>query len=83
MRRIIIFSPSPKYPLPARVARQRGRGLFRLFLRRQTGEVSKVEVAETTGYHLLDDAALRALRQWRLRPGTRYEGLMVPVTFTY
>jgi protein TonB len=83
MRRIMTSSPSPKYPLPARVARQKGRGLFRLFVRKRTGEVTRVEVAESTGYHLLDDAAVSALRQWRLHPGTVYDGLIVPVTFTF
>jgi TonB family protein len=83
MRGIMTSNPDPKYPLSARVARQKGRGLFRLYVRKQTGEVTRVEVAKTTGYHLLDQAALTALRQWRLRPGTRYDGLIVPVTFTF
>jgi TonB family protein len=83
LERIMISSPSPKYPLPARVARQKGSGLFRLFVRKHTGEVTRVEIAKSTGYHLLDDAAVGALRQWRLRPGTDCDGLIVPVTFTF
>jgi TonB family protein len=83
MKRIMISSPSPQYPTSARNARTRGSGVFLLHVRKQTGDVTRVEVAKSTGSKDLDAAAVSALRRWRLRPRTDYDGLIVPVTFTF
>jgi hypothetical protein len=46
-----------------------------------TGRVTSVSMIKSTGHDILDNAALRALRQWRYRPRaiTTFE---IPIQFT-
>jgi TonB family protein len=73
------YAPQPKYPDVARWRRWAGKGIFRCKLRAD-GAVSSVEVRKSTGYDVLDQAAITALRQWRFKvSGTRV--VNVPVHF--
>jgi TonB family protein len=47
---------------------------------RPDGTVRRVEVIRSTGYRVLDQAVIRALIQWRFRPGL-YKIVTTPVTF--
>jgi len=68
------------YSREDRAARRQGLGLFHLTLDLRTGSVVQVTVKKSTGYATLDAAALRALKQWRFRPGS-WNTLDIPVDF--
>lgn len=74
------FSPHPSYPFEARRARQTDSGKFLLRFD-DNGNVTEVGLIESTGSPILDQVAMRTLRQWRCQPGA-YESVYVPVTFT-
>jgi TonB family protein len=59
-----VFHTDPPYP---RLARRRGwEGTVYLSIRiTPEGQVHKVKIAQSSGYELLDRAALEAVRQWR------------------
>lgn len=61
-------NPRPIYP---ELARKRGQeGLVRLLAQVDSnGTLIELAVAQSSGYSLLDEAALKAVRRWRFRPG--------------
>jgi TonB family protein len=60
------YAPYPKYPDVARWRRWAGNGMFACHLR-PDGTVLSVEVLKSTGYDVLDQAAIAALRQWHFK----------------
>ena len=46
-----------------------------------TGLVTNAEMATSTGYQLLDSAALNAFRRWQFKPGT-VAMVRIPIRFT-
>ena len=79
------FVPPPRYP---DLARQRGwQGTVLLLVQIDAqGVVTNVEVEESSGYQLLDAAAVNAVRQWRYKPARSPAGPVAteelqPVTF--
>jgi len=73
------YAPYPKYPDVARWRRWAGEGIFGCKLR-SDGTVLSVEVLKSTGYDVLDQAAIAALRQWRFKlPGSHL--VRVPIRF--
>jgi TonB family protein len=54
--------------------------LYRLNIK-PDGTVSPVTILKSTGHILLDQAAIHAFRQWRLRPGALHI-LKAPINFT-
>ena len=73
------LSPYPKYPDVARWRRWAGEGIFGCKLR-SDGTVSSVEVLKSTGYDVLDQAAIAALRQWRFKLASSHL-VRVPIRF--
>jgi TonB family protein len=67
--KLVIVAPKPEYPDQARWHHQHGNGVFLLRTNIQSGRVTQVIVGQSTGNGLLDGAALKALRQWRFKPG--------------
>jgi len=65
----ILEAPKPWYPDVAERRHIHGSGVFLLRTNIQSGRVTKVIVGQTTGNPLLDFEALKALRQWRFKPG--------------
>ncbi|GHS91827.1 hypothetical protein FACS1894139_17250 [Planctomycetales bacterium] len=61
----------PTYPEAARRRRQEGTVWLRLEIDAR-GAVRTATVDASSGYPLLDEAAVRAARQWRFRPATRF-----------
>ena len=45
------------------------------------GLVKNVQTVESTGQTVLDQAAIRALQQWRVEPPGRDWTVLVPITF--
>lgn len=82
---VLVEGPPPRYPARSVWAGEEGTVLCRLFVGAD-GEVTRVELVESSGFPRLDEAALEALRRWRFRP--RMEGavalpseILHPVTF--
>ena len=63
-----IYAPRPKYPYEARQQGWAGSGVFVVHVR-PDGTVSSIEIAQSTGYSILDQAGIEAFRQWRFRRG--------------
>ena len=57
----------PKYPSEAKRLRQEGRVLVSIYVS-ISGKIDKVEISESSGFPLLDEAAVAAARRSRLRP---------------
>jgi protein TonB len=80
-----IHSPRPEYPAAALAAGIEGRVVLRIDLSRR-GEVTEAVVTTSSGHASLDEAARRAVRQWRFEPAARLglpvaTAIAVPVTF--
>lgn len=68
--------PPPSYPRAAERRRLEGRVLLRVRVSSE-GEVLGVEVEQSTGHAILDEAAVEAVRSWRFAPARR-NGRPVP-----
>ena len=73
---VLIEAPSPVYPRGSIRRGEEGRCRCRLYVAAD-GRVSRVEILESSGYDRLDEAARKALLQWRFRPRTE-DGVAVP-----
>lgn len=78
-KEITLSRPQPDYPRAARQNQVHGSGIFRLVLTTD-GRVDSIQVIKSTGSKILDDAAEKALRQWRFKPGT-VKAVNVPINF--
>lgn len=81
----LLRNPAPVYP---RIARLQGwQGTVVLHARvGGAGGVERLEVHRTSGYVVLDEAALAAVRGWRFKPASRSgrpvgSSVEIPVTF--
>jgi periplasmic protein TonB len=80
-------NPKPSYPVAARQAHEQGTVVLHVLVR-SDGTVGAVDVAETSGYGVLDDSAVRTVRdRWRFVParanGVAIESwVKVPIRFT-
>ena len=80
-----LANPAPRYPYLARRRGQEGRVVLRVRVNAD-GRAEAVSIRESSGYHLLDEAALETVRQWRFLPARKADltvaGLVdVPVSF--
>ena len=80
-----LSNPPPRYPHLARQRGQEGQVVIRVRVSAD-GNARSVTVRQSSGYHLLDDAAAKAIRRWRFVPasfaGVAMAGTVdVPVTF--
>lgn len=67
--KLLIEGHKPKDPYDGRRRGPPRTGAFLLRTNIKSGRVTQVIVGQTTGDGLLDAAALKALRQWRFKPG--------------
>jgi TonB family protein len=75
-----IKSVAPDYPYGERAQHHIGKGFFRLVLNLKSGVVTKVTLTRSTGFAVLDNCAIAALRQWRWKPN-RWKEVEIPVIF--
>jgi TonB family protein len=76
----LVYAPAPAFP--SEVRSRRGvawSGRFRLSFNAR-GNVTNVQVVQSTGNNVLDQSALSTLRQWKSAPGQEWAAT-VPVTF--
>jgi protein TonB len=62
-------NPAPRYPDIARRNKWQGRAMVRAEVD-ERGRVESVLLVSSTGYSVLDQAAVSAVRTWRFRPGS-------------
>lgn len=79
-RALTIYAPRPSYPLEAGRNRLTGSGVALLEVDKRTGYVTSARMLKSTGHQILDDAALKAFRQWRFKAGTMSPA-RIPVRF--
>ena len=61
-------NPPPEYPELAKQMRQEGLVMLTVDVDRE-GTPVQVEIKESSGFRLLDQAALKAVRHWKFQPG--------------
>lgn len=79
-------NPPPAYPLAARRMGMQGRVLLHVEVL-ASGASGQVAVQQSSGYAMLDNAALQAVRSWRFQPATQAgravdKWFMIPVQFS-
>ena len=79
---LAIYAPRPTYPFVAWRNEYSGQGLALLEVDKRTGYVTSATMLKSTGHRILDDAALKAFRQWRFKPGTVAK-VRVPIRYTH
>ena len=77
----LILANRPLYPYEARRHRITGSGIALLIVDPTDGDVTAVQMAQSCGNAILDNATLGAFRRWRFKPGTA-PTVQVPITYT-
>ncbi|AMC33733.1 energy transducer TonB [Janthinobacterium sp. B9-8] len=80
-----LANPRPPYPPQSMALGEKGRVMLRVKVS-ESGLPLEVELARSSGYRRLDDAAKRAVERWKFVPGRRGDvavvmNAMVPVDF--
>ena len=79
---LVIYAPPPAFPFVAWRNEYSGSGVALLEVDKRTGYVTSATMLKSTGHRILDDAALKAFRQWRFLPGTVGK-VRVPIRYTH
>lgn len=79
------INPEPEYPRMAKKRKYEGTVILSVLVNKE-GLVDNLWVFETSGYNMLDNAALKAVREWIFEPGrkgseTVEQWVEVPVRF--
>ncbi|MDG4596393.1 MAG: energy transducer TonB [Candidatus Contendobacter sp.] len=79
------YQPKPTYPAFARRLGHEGRVVIRIQVL-SSGAVAAASIERSSGYAVLDEAALATIKRWRFRPAQRAgqpvdATLNVPITF--
>lgn len=75
----LVYAPPPSFPPGASLPGQSGTGRFRLTFD-PAGNVTNIQLVQSTGIRVFDESAIRTLQQWRCSPGQGW-AVTVPVTF--
>ncbi|MEZ5758686.1 MAG: energy transducer TonB [Emcibacteraceae bacterium] len=78
-------NPPPSYPRIARLRRQQGTVLLNVEVE-MNGHPGDIQVVKSSGYQLLDQAAINTVRKWRFLPAKRGNepvkaNVEIPITF--
>lgn len=63
-------NPPPKYPRAARRSRRQGTVILEVLVR-PDGRVGELKIGTSSGFAMLDRAALKSVRNWLFEPGTK------------
>ncbi|MEQ9619715.1 MAG: energy transducer TonB [Deltaproteobacteria bacterium] len=79
------INPAPRYPATARRRGYEGEVHLRVYVL-ENGRVGKIELAKPSGYEVLDETALEAVKSWVFIPGTEdgrevASWVTVPISF--
>ena len=79
------YNPKPRYPTTAQKHGWQGTTLLHIEVQ-PSGEAGKIEVAQSSGYSLLDNASIEAVRSWKFVPARLGDRAIsgtveVPITF--
>jgi TonB family protein len=77
----VINMPRPEYPYEARSQHWGGAGVVVVKVDQRTGLVTDAWMEKSIGHKILDDAALKAFRRWRFKPGTPSK-VRIPIRYT-
>ena len=75
----LVYAPAPAFPPRASLIGPSGTGRFRLTFDAR-GNVTNIQIVQSTGNQLFDQSAINTLQQWRCSPGEGWV-VTVPVTF--
>jgi TonB family protein len=75
----LIYAPAPAFPPRAAQPGLSGTGRFRLSFDAQ-GNVTNIQLIQSTGNRVFDESAIQTLRQWKSSPSQGW-AVTVPVTF--
>lgn len=81
-----VSNPAPTYPYQARIRGIEGRVMLLVEINPQ-GNPTRVDIHESSGSYLLDEAAMKAVRDWRFKPAVENGNpvpaqTLVPIRFT-
>jgi protein TonB len=79
---LAIYAPRPAYPALPSGQRPEGKGLLICHIDAKTGRVTSVSIAKSTGFAILDEAAVDCYKRWRFKPGTCAREVKIPFEFT-
>ena len=84
---LYLENPPPKYPRIARRKGHQGTVILEVHVNRE-GRVEKMRVFQSSGYHSLDKAAMKSVKNWVFKPGKRGDKkiemwVKVPVKFQF
>jgi TonB family protein len=74
------YRPFPDYPAAYRKRHFTGSGVFRMHVDEQ-GRVAAITILKSTGHKELDILAMKALVEWRGKPGPKWD-LDMPITYS-
>ena len=75
----LVYAPAPAFPPRASLPGGSGTGRFRLTFDAR-GNVTNIQIIQSTGNQLFDQSGISTLQQWRSSPGQGW-AVTVPVTF--
>jgi TonB family protein len=80
VRQHAVYAPLPVYPAEAQSKHLTGIGIVLIEVDLKTGSVTAARMLQSTGYRILDEAALNAFRQWQFKPDT-VSRVRIPIRF--
>jgi len=79
---LALYAPRPEYPSLPNGPRPEGKGLFICHIDAKTGRVTSVSITKSTGFAILDKAAIDCFKRWRFKPDTCAREVKMPLEFT-
>jgi len=79
---LALYAPRPAYPSLPNGQRPAGKGVLVCHIDAKTGYVTSVSIAKSTGFAILDEAAVDCYKRWRFKPETCARDVKITFEFT-